>query len=176
MTLLKPKVVDYRSKAYDYRSFCCGSSDMDRWLAQVAGQSEKRFETRTKLLVSGEPESRDVIGYYALQNFQVAPEQASQVRHKEWKYPLPATLLARLAVSVDHQGKGYGAQLLIDAMRSAGYAAEFSGSAVLVVDAIDGDAKRFYERYSFIPFEDDSKRLFMPMAKITNSLVASHNQ
>lgn len=175
MSLTKPQLVAYRSRAFDYRSFCCGSSDLDEWLSRYAGQNEKRQETRTHLLVSGLPESREVLGYFALQNFQIAPQQASKVRNKESLYPMPATLLAKLAVAQDHQGKGYGGRLLNEAMKLAIRASRYSASAVFVVDAIDDNAKRFYERYGLESFKNDARRLFIPMKTITKSLESTHD-
>jgi hypothetical protein len=39
-------------------------------------------------------------------------------------------------------------------------------SFVVVVDAKDENARRFYERESFLPFPDRPKKLFRPMADI----------
>jgi hypothetical protein len=39
-------------------------------------------------------------------------------------------------------------------------------SFAVVVDAKDADARRFYERESFLPFPDQPMKLFLPMANI----------
>jgi GNAT superfamily N-acetyltransferase len=81
------------------------------------------------------------------------------------RYPLvPATLLGRLAVDRRQQGKGYGRFLLADALYRA-VRSEIASFAV-IVDAKDENARRFYERESFLPFPDQPMKLFRPMADI----------
>jgi len=36
----------------------------------------------------------------------------------------------------------------------------------VIVDAINEAAADFYRRYSFIPFEDDDRTLFLPMIEV----------
>jgi GNAT superfamily N-acetyltransferase len=77
---------------------------------------------------------------------------------------IPTTLLGRLAVDRRHRDKGYGRFLLADALYRA-MRSEIVSFAV-VVDAKDADARRFYERESFLPFPDQPMKLFLPMANI----------
>ncbi|MGO1590569.1 MAG: GNAT family N-acetyltransferase [Ancrocorticia sp.] len=165
-----PVLVPYMAKAYDYRSFCCGEPQLDEWLTRIAGQSEKRNETRTHLLVNGTAESREIYGYFALQNSQIRPDEASHIRRKNWKYPLPATLLAQLAVSSDRQGKGFGGLLLTHAMRISVAASQLSGSAALLVDCLNEEAKSFYAKYGLRAFPKEPTRLFITMSDMTGAL------
>ena len=65
------------------------------------------------------------------------------------RYPLiPATLIGRLAVDRRYRGQGHGRRLLADALRRA-LASEVASFAV-IVEARDDDARRFYERESFL--------------------------
>jgi GNAT superfamily N-acetyltransferase len=81
------------------------------------------------------------------------------------RYPVvPATLLGRLAVDRRYQGRGYGRYLLADALFRS-MRSEIASFAV-IVDAKDGNARRFYERESFLPFPGQEMRLFRPMADI----------
>ncbi len=169
MSLTSARIVPYRAKAYDYRSFSCGSHDLDVWLSTYAGQSERRYESRTYILVDDVVESREVHGYFALQNCQIDIQQASEVRGRAPRYPMAATLLTRLAVSCDMQGKGFGKLLLVEAMTISVRAAHLTGSFVLLVDALDENAQRFYERYGFERFRE-SRRLFLPMKTIFQSV------
>jgi GNAT superfamily N-acetyltransferase len=77
---------------------------------------------------------------------------------------VPATRLGRLAVDRRQRGNGYGRFLLADALHRAARS-EIASFAVLV-DAKDDDARRFYERESFLPLPDQPMRLFRPMADI----------
>ena len=70
---------------------------------------------------------------------------------------IPTTLLGRLAVDKKYQGKGMGKILLIDALkRSFTYSQEI-GSFAVVVDPVDNDARKFYEKYDFICLPDSNK-------------------
>ena len=107
-----------------------------------------------------------IAGYYTLSStsVQLADLPASIVR-KLPRYPLvPATLLGRLAIDRRHQGKGYGQFLLADALYRAARS-EITSFAV-IVDAKDDDARRFYERESFLSLPDQTMKLFRPMADI----------
>ncbi len=107
-----------------------------------------------------------VAGYYTLSATSVQlGELPAQTVRKLPRYPLvPATLLGRLAVDRRHQGKGYGRFLLGDALYRA--ARSEIASFAVTVDAKDENARRFYERESFLPFPDRPMKLFRPTADI----------
>lgn len=67
-------------------------------------------------------------------------------------YPIPAILLARLAVDRKEQGRGLGAALLKDAFYRIASAAEIVGARAVLVHANDSEAKSFYERFNFDEF------------------------
>lgn len=62
---------------------------------------------------------------------------------------VPATLLARLAVDRSEAGRGLGKALLKDAFVRFLRAQEIVASRVLLVHAIDEDARQFYARFGF---------------------------
>jgi GNAT superfamily N-acetyltransferase len=107
-----------------------------------------------------------IAGYYTLSSTSVQlGELPQQVARKLPRYPLvPAALLGRLAVDRRQQGRGYGRFLLADALYRA-VKSEIASFAV-IVDAKDDTARRFYERESFLPFPDQPRKLFRPMADI----------
>ena len=107
-----------------------------------------------------------IAGYYTLSSTSVQlGELPDKTVRKLPRYPLvPATLLGRLAVDRRQQGKGYGRFLVADALYRA-VRSEIASFAV-IVDAKDENARRFYERESFLPFPDQPMKLFRPMADI----------
>ncbi|HEY1933016.1 MAG TPA: GNAT family N-acetyltransferase [Acetobacteraceae bacterium] len=107
-----------------------------------------------------------IAGYYTLSSTSVQlAELPGQMVRKLPRYPLvPATLLGRLAVDRRQQGKGYGRFLLADALFRA--ARSEIASFAVIVDAKDENARRFYERESFLPFPDQPMKLFRPMVDI----------
>ena len=91
---------------YDRAAFSCGKPDMDDWLKRYAGQSERSGTARTSLAV--DPALRTVLGYYAT---------TAAFGVGKHRYPLPAILIARLAVAREAQGRGLGKRLLVDALQ-----------------------------------------------------------
>ena len=82
------------------------------------------------------------------------------------KYPLPITLLARLAVDLSEKGKGLGRGLLKDAVLRAYQASELVGSRAILTHAKDETAKTFYERFQFAPSPLNEFHLYMLMKDI----------
>lgn len=83
-------------------------------------------------------------------------------------YPLvPVTLLGRLALDENYQGKSLGQFLLLDALYRSLMAAEQVASVAVIVDAISDEAREFYEHYGFIVFPNHTHRLFLHMWTIS---------
>ncbi len=75
------------------------------------------------------------------------------------RHPIPAMLLARLAVDQAVQGKGIGAFLLRDAMSRALSVAEQAGMRLLLVHALNDEARAFYEYFGFESSPSDAMNL-----------------
>jgi GNAT superfamily N-acetyltransferase len=148
---------------HDRGSFVSGAEALDRYLRSQAGQDARKNIAAPFVLVL--PDGA-IGGYYTLSATGVKlTEFPADITRKLPRYPLvPATLLGRLAVDQNYQGRGYGRFLLADALLRA-VRSEIASFAV-VVDAKDEAARRFYERESFLPFPDRPLRLFRPMADI----------
>jgi GNAT superfamily N-acetyltransferase len=67
-----------------------------------------------------------------------------------------------LAVDAQHHGRGVGAILLARALRKAYESTAVVESSMIVVDAVDDGAARFYEAHGFTRLAD-SMRLILPM-------------
>jgi len=95
-----------------------------------------------------------VAGHYTLS--QVSEQLAAFPARTERKLPrytdVLATVLGRLAVDRRHQGKGHGRLLLADALYRS--ARNEIASFAVIMDAKDENARRFYERESFLAFPD----------------------
>lgn len=142
-------------------TFNCGKPELDEWLRSYAGQQERSNNTRTFLAVpSG---SAVVVGYYATTTYRIElDEQSVELGAGRRRYPIPAVLLARLAVDQRWGGCGIGRQLLVDALHRMAEASRAVGFEVVVVDAIDDSAVTFYTRYGFVPFASHPRKLFLP--------------
>jgi GNAT superfamily N-acetyltransferase len=148
--------------------FTCGKGPLDNFLRTLVSQYEKRRLGRTYVVVR--PGEKRVLGYYTLASGAVSfanlPEQATK---KLPRHPVPAILLARLALDQSVQGQGLGGFLLADALRRCLALAEQLGVHAVEVDAIDDQAKAFYEKYGFVALQDNPLHLYLPMATIEDA-------
>lgn len=156
---------------HNRKLFSCGVAALDCYLQQQANQDVKKNVAAVFVLTK--KESPDVIGFYTLSSLAIdAGELPEEITKKLPKYPsLPATLLGRLAVDKQHQGKGLGGFLIINAIhRSLSLSREIASMA-MVVDAKDEQAIAFYEGYGFIKFlQQPRRKLFLPMATAAKGL------
>jgi GNAT superfamily N-acetyltransferase len=109
-----------------------------------------------------------VFGYYAISTYQLETETLPRRAKKglPTRMPLPAVLLGKLAVDRATQGQKLGSLLLMDALRRVQHLAGQVGIRLVIVDAIDESARRFYLHYRFESLEDNPDRLFMSVSVI----------
>jgi len=155
--------VEALNSRHDRSKFDSGVEPLDRYFRTQAGQDARKLMAAPFVLVL--PDDR-IAGYYTLSSTSVQlGELPEQIARKLPRYPLaPATLLGRLAVDQRQLRKGYGRFLLADALWRA--ARSEIASFAVVVDAKDDNARRFYERESFLSLPDQPMKLFRPMADI----------
>lgn len=128
--------------------FSCGRPALDDYLIRHAWHAQRANTARTFVALRG----NRVAGYYSLAAASVEPDQAPpRVLQGAGRYPIPLTLLARLAVDRSEQGAGLGKALLKDAMKRFLVAHEQVASRALLVHAADGKARAFYLAYGFEP-------------------------
>lgn len=112
-----------------------------------------------------------VVGYFSLTMGSVLRHDApAKLVRGLPAYPVGMVLLARLAVDRGQQGVGLGAMLLAEALRKAVAAGEAAAARLVVVDAIDESAVRFYECYGFIRAPEHPLRLYRRMKDLRASL------
>ena len=161
-----PYRIEALDKQHDRSGFTCGSEPLDTYLRTQAGQDTRKRVAATCVLCEGT--SHTVLGFYTLSALSVdIGSWPEDVANKLPRYPVvPATLLGRLAIDRQVQGKGAGEHLLMDALHRSWQASRQVASVAVVVDAKDSRAVEFYTRYEFIPFDDLPIRLFLPMRVI----------
>ena len=109
-----------------------------------------------------------VVGYYTLVAGEVTHESATDDvrRGLSRHFPIPVAILARLAVGHDHQGRGVGASLLLDALRRVERASREVAVRAVAVHAIDGAAAAFYSHHGFRPRAGDQRTLMVTLDEI----------
>ena len=126
--------------------FDCGKPALNDWLIRHAMQAQSSGSARTCMLVEG----ARVVGYFSLAAGQAdAMEVPDRIRKGMGRYPIPVVILARLAVSLQDQGKGIGVGMLQEAIRRTIGIADQAGVRALLTHPIDEEASRFYRRFGF---------------------------
>ena len=139
---------DELSPSKDQREgFACGEPSLDRWLATQAGQSMRSRDAVTYVLLDEEEDA--IAGYFCLSSGQVVREAVPSQMAQRAPQPIPAVRMGRFAVDCRYQGHGWGAELLREALLRAVSGARLVGGRVMLVDAIDDNARQFYLRFGF---------------------------
>ena len=156
-------------KAHRADQFSCGEATLDRWLIAYAGQNQQRDAART--FVTTETDGK-VAGYYTLVAAQVEHEQATATvsqglsRH----FPIPVALIARLAITTQHQRTGLGRSLLLDALQRVLHASDQLAVRAVTVDALDDRATSFYQHFGFEPSPLAPHTLMIPLDAVLHTL------
>lgn len=131
---------------HDVSDFRNQHADLVRWLQQRALANEQARASRTFVVrVDGR-----VVGYYALAAGAVETTGVPGPVRRNMPSPIPAIVLARLAVDDRHQGRRFGANLLSDALRRSLHVGALIGARVLLCHAVDADACSYYLRHGFV--------------------------
>jgi len=157
--------VERLDRSHERNDFFCGGESLDNFLRLLVSQYERRGLGRT--FVAVRPGENRVYGYYTLASGSVSFQHLPlQVAKKLPKHPVPVVLLARLGVDQTVQGLGLGRLLLMDALRRCLDLSRELGIYAVEVQAIDAEAKRFYERIGFVPLQDEERHLYLPIKTI----------
>jgi GNAT superfamily N-acetyltransferase len=154
-------------KKDDVRRFDCGKPSLNEWLKKYAWINQQSGTSVTYVVLN----YGRVVAYYSLATGSLTPSDATErVAKGIGNFPVPILLLARLAVDKSFHGQGLGYSLLQDVFTRTVGVAEEVGIRTLVVDALDEEAKRFYEKFGFAPSPVDDMRLMLLMKDIRKSL------
>lgn len=160
-------------KAFDRDSFDCGNQVLNEYLSTVALRHQLQGYNRTFIMHS-EGASR-VLGYFslcsAISSYGSFPPEFLKRYPKAG--PLPCTLLTKLAIDRSLQGRGLGHYLMHQALCTALHSSYLVASVMLLVDAIDEPAKRFYEHFGMVSLVGNPMRLFLPMKTIEEASMTS---
>ena len=150
------------SQEHDTSTFACGNPVLDDWLRHQAWRAMVQDTARTYVWTDGDDPS--VVAYYAITPTQVhrdgLPRSASGGQSV-----VPAFLVARLALDRSLHGQGLGTHVLLDALDHLADAVDRVAGRLVVVDAIDDDAVRFYAHHGFHQI-GDTQRLFLRSASL----------
>jgi GNAT superfamily N-acetyltransferase len=152
---------------HDLQPFDCGNDELTEWLQRFARHATAQG-TRTYLLIADA--TGNVVGYFAIAPHLVEREQMPRPIGRGAPKQIPAVLLAKLALDRELQGRGLGSELLVRALEQIVEVARAAGGKIVVVDAIDEAAARFYEHHDFEPIPGNPSRLVRKLSTIAAAL------
>jgi predicted N-acetyltransferase YhbS len=126
-------------------NFHCGSEVLDDWLHDHASVVQASRTGRTFVW----HDDGTVVGYYTLAAHRVARDILPARLGRGSPDQVPAVLLARLALDESLQRCGLGGRLLGEACYRAAVTSLTVGARMIIVDALDEAAAKFYERHGF---------------------------
>ena len=162
---------------HDRKGFDAGKGEgretLTDYLHAKAARQQKQNFCRVFVQVEEAAPSR-IIGYYTLSNGDIVRDSVGEkAARKLPMHPIPVLVLGRLAVDHTEQGKGYGELVLMDALHRSALVAQQTGVYAVVTDPLNDGARRFYEKYGFMPLPDVPDRLFLPLTTALKALAAS---
>lgn len=157
---------------HDRESFACGVDAVDNYFRKTANKLAKAGNARVYVMTSADG---DVIGFYALNAHSIdytdLPPRYARTRPSHGA--IPAAFISMIGVDQRYAGKGYGGDLLVDALLRIADAATRVGIAVVILDVLDDGDHAFmhrrlslYRRYGFEPLRSNGYRLFLPVETI----------
>lgn len=116
-----------------------------------------------------QPGRREVVAYYAWCMASIATTQApARLRKGAGRYPQPVALLARLAVAIEHEGRGLGTGLLVDVISRTVELGTEIGCRGLLIHCETPAARDFYRH--LIPELEPSPTDELHVVVLTNDL------
>ena len=159
--------LDNETATADFR---CWEAALDEYLHRYARQDVKRGVARVFVATPGDLAS-EIAGFYTLSAASVAAEKLPEsLRKKLPRYPVPAALLGRLAVSERAQGQGLGSILLVDACKRVAAASQTLAVAAIIVDAKSPAAAAFYKHFGFVELPGQPGRWMLPRSHFVQGL------
>lgn len=157
---------------HDRAAFSCGVDQVDNFFKKTANKLAKAGNLR--VFVMTDPEGA-LIGFYALNAHSIdytdLPKRFARTRPGHGS--IPAAYISMIGVDQRFAGKGYGGDLLIDALDRIAMAADQLGLAIVMLDILDcgrpelvEKRTKLYTGYGFAALPSNPMRLFMPLGTV----------
>lgn len=156
--------------AHDVSAFSCGKPTLDHWLkTRALANQEKGFTVVVVVHDAGR-----VVGYYGVAPTGVVPSILPRsIRTGQPPNPVPCLLLGQLATDTEWAGHGIGTGLMKHALQRCVQASRLIGGRALLVNAVDEEAARFWQRHGFMPSKDDPLVLLRAISDVAAMLAKS---
>lgn len=133
------------TEEHDFSQFDCNEISVN----EFARKAHKQIKYRNAVFfVSCEVGTKYVKAYYTLSSGSVMRNEPPKSMQRSSMKEIPVTILGRLGVDKDYQGKGVGLDLLKDALNRSLAAADIVGSRAVLVHALDQRLADFYKQHA----------------------------
>jgi GNAT superfamily N-acetyltransferase len=166
--LRRPAALDTRQ--HDRSQFDCGEPALDEWLRRYAGQNRRRDTAATWVIADADDR---VAAYASIAMTGIDRSAAPTGLAKQAPDPVPALLLGRLAVDRHYSGRGVGTALVAHVLATAVELNTHAAARAVVVNAINPNARRWWEHLGFHPFDPDDEEcsdLYLLTVEIAKTL------
>jgi GNAT superfamily N-acetyltransferase len=155
--------IESLNASHNRKTFACGVSALDDYLATRASQDIKRRIGNCFVAVT---DDNQIAGYYTLAATSIPLIDITDTDAKKLpRYPvIPAALIGRLAIDQRFKGMRLGGALIIDAAKRA--ATSDAAIFAMIVEAKEETAKAFYEHLGFVCFRSKPMSLYLPLATL----------
>jgi GNAT superfamily N-acetyltransferase len=157
------------SDVHDLSTFNSGEARFDTWLRAYAASAVRARVAQT--FVWSDVGGDRVVAYYAISAHAVPRIEAPTSIGRGVPDPVPAALIAKLALDQSLHGRGLGSVLLADALDRI-IAASAIGPAVraIVVDASTERGRALYSRFGFVDAPGRSGRMIVRAGTVAKGL------
>jgi GNAT superfamily N-acetyltransferase len=160
-------------KKHDRHSFDCGDPSINEFLQRYARQSHESGAAKTFLAIDN-ADNKTIFGFYSVAPGSLAYADTPQtVRRGLARHVVPGFRLARIATDLRWQGQGLGGQLLAAAAQRCVRAATEVGGVILIIDAKNDRAARWYANYGAVSLTNTHLTLVMSLATFAAHLKAA---
>jgi len=152
-------------------SFKCEVEALNDFL-QKRARKEMEADISACFVLVPQEKPEQIAGYYTLSSASILRTELPEALLKKLpRYTrMPATLLGRLARSLEFKGQHIGNRLMVSALSRAVEGARQVASWAVVTDPKDEKARSFYEEFGFKPLT--AERMFVTMKDVAAQLNA----
>jgi ribosomal protein S18 acetylase RimI-like enzyme len=157
---------------HDRGGFSCGINQVDNYFRKTGNKLAQADNVRLYVMVAADGA---LIGFYAINahavDYRDLPKKFARTHPAHGS--IPAAYISMIGRDRRYGGRGFGGDLLVDALRRIERASAELGIAVVMLDVMDcGDPERvlrrkaLYESYGFLPLPSNPLRLFLPIKTV----------
>ena len=143
----RPYVIEpFDPARHDRAGFSCGVAAVDNYFKKTANKLAESGNVRLFVMVNAD---QALIGFYAINAHAVHYQDLPKcfARGRPGHGSIPAAFIAMIGRDVRFSGAGFGADLLVDALRRIAQAADSLGIAIALLDVLEcGDPYRTARR------------------------------